>query len=206
LIHPKRYFPKSVRPVSCVKIRKPFDFGKTKHAIDQRRLTNGWNIPSEFEEEIYRLSGGIPGLIKRLCSFVDTYKSLDKKEVLEYPPVEMVLEELVDLFAYFPKSKLQLLGLLDSKGNTISPLLEQAYLGSLSRKCLESSPLLNQVFEYFKEREEDLVSLYEISDLVQRGEFSLWGTYKLIERLKKKLPSNYRLKNVKGKGYILQKA
>ena len=205
LLHPKRYFPKSIRPVSYIYFRKPMNFSQTKVVINQRRELNGWDIDSKFERQIYRLSGGIPGLIKRLCSFLNSYGNLKEKDLLSYPAICMALIEFEEIFKDFQKSKLKQFGLIDSKGKIISPLIEAKIIREKKEDKIELTPQMETVFNYMRKREGEIVRIDELHDEIsEEKEFSLWGNYKLIARLKKKIAPLYRIRNIKGKGYILE--
>jgi hypothetical protein len=204
LIKPKKYFPRSIRPVSYVKIRKPLNFTNTKAVISQRRYLNGWKIPTKYEKIIFELSGGIPGLIKRLCSFINSNQNVNISDILEYPPMKMALNEFENLNNTFTESKLRKLGIIDTKGKVISPLIEVKINQKDSFRQLKLPPIQQEIFNYMYDKLNKIVSLDEISDINESKEFSLWKLYKQIARLKKQIAPYFRIQNVKGKGYILK--
>ncbi len=93
LHNPQKYF-HSGAPMSHLIIRKPLNYQLTESVIESRRKLNNWNIPKKFNQEIYRLSGGLIGLIKYICSFIDKNGEIDEEELLLSPSIVRCLSSL----------------------------------------------------------------------------------------------------------------
>ena len=65
-----------------------------------------------------------------------------------------------------------------------------------------------KVLSFIIENEDKVVSLDKLANLMKMTDanFSLWAIYKMISRLKPKVKNNFQIKNIKGRGYLLQKS
>jgi len=198
-------FTHTVKPISFVKIRKPLNFELTRSVIETRRILNGWNIPKKFERDIYSYSGGIIGLIKQLCSYIDKFANLSAPDVLIYPPVVRVLADQKLAFDTLDTKRLKLLGLLNKNGKISGSLLENYINDITPQQNKELAPLLQDILNYLVKNKGSVVSIADIDlKTTPAGEISLWRIYKAISRLKKATAAKYVIRNIKGKGYILK--
>jgi len=193
----------SVRPFAYVKIRKPLNYFLTKSVISSRRFLNGWEIPHKFERRIYQLSGGIIGLVKYICSYLDKFHSVHKVDLVKYPPIRDQLDDLNLVFDKLDSTNLRKLGLVDRKGSIPGELLE--YYIKLKRNNYSLSSSLKKILNLFLDRKNLIVTLDDVYMCLHNGEdFSLWSHYKVISRLREAVKDKYEIENVKGKGYILK--
>jgi len=171
--------------------------------IEQKRQQYGWNVPKRFEKSIYQLSGGIPGIIKRLCSYVNHHNDLSINNLIKDPFIEFYLKDFSPIFSKDnPQLSIQL-KLMD--GNKIKSKLIEKYINRQKYSALNPPLKIKLLLDYFYKNINTLVTIDDIIDLLgNRNNFSLWGNYKLLERMKKYLPNDKYLINVKGKGYILK--
>lgn len=202
---PSKYF-RSGRAISYVKIRKPLTFDLTQSVIDSRRMLNDWGVPKKFEREIHQLSGGIIGLIKHICGYVDKFGSPDPSEMLYYPPIVRVLDDMKRAVEMLSEVQLKKLGYIKGTGEVRSVLLEQYLRDERGIDSYDLPPTLLEVFSLLLERKGEVVSIDEIHERVsEREEFSLWAIYKMVSRLRQTISEEYEIHNVKGEGYILRK-
>lgn len=201
---PVSYFSISVRPIENVDVILPYSKQDTFYVINQLANVYGYKVPIEYYEEIYSLSGGNAGLIKRICGYISKNKKLDISKLLHYPSIVFVLENLKQEFDSLSFEARRDLGFYNSKGKFFSELFEKyvqkggkSIVGKLTRNE-------QKVFELFLDKKETIVSFDDIAKKFEDEEYSYWGTYKLISRLKKKIAHIFYLRNVKGKGYILR--
>lgn len=204
LVDPTAYFPDSISPISYVKMRRPLNFEMTRAVIEARRRLNGWNIPKKFEGDIYKDSGGIIGLIKRLCSYVDKYGNLELSDLLSYPPIVSTLSYLKGQFDCLDERNLRKLGLIDRDGEPKGDLLRSYIFRSSPGRGLALSPSQARLLDLFLRKKGEIVSMDQIDECLRYdGDYSMWGTYQSISRFKRAILRVYRLENVRGKGYIL---
>lgn len=201
---PDKYFD-SGRPMSYVKLRKPLNFKLSQSVIESRRYLDRWVVPVGFERKIFELSGGIIGLIKHICGYIEKFEQIDMDELICYPPVVRVLANLKTAFDILDEIHLQQLGYIHKDGKVRGELLSR-YLRSGSRlNNFGLSSTLEKLLELFLDRKDQLVTLEEVDQYLNfENDFSLWGTYKLISRLRSAIKDKYELQNIKGKGYILK--
>ena len=203
IIKEKQGFLYSVRPLAYLKIRKPLNYSLTKSVMSSRRFINGWDIPQEFELRIYQLSGGIIGLVKYICSYLDKFHNINKIDLVQYPPIRDQLDSLNLAFDILNTSNLKKLGLIDRKGN-IRGVLLQYYMNFKSNTYFLSSSL-KKVLNLFLNKKNQIVTLDDVYKNLHNGEdFSLWSHYKIISRLREAIKDKFEIENVKGKGYILK--
>lgn len=173
----------------------------------------GWKVQRKLYPEIYSLSGGIPRLIKHICKLISEEKikvdNLDKFE--EDPAILFQLNYLVNLLVSVESKYLFRLGLTDENGKVKSALLERylkKYRSLLVTKFFPRLTILeSKVVSYLYENEGEILTLDKISELLKMTDdnYSLWAIYKVISRIKPKIKSNFKITNLKGRGYILEK-
>jgi len=204
-LNQQKYFKYNSRVFSKIFIEKSFSFKRTKLLIDERRQINGWNIPKKFEKEIYNLSGGIPGIVKHICSFIDSTNSCEINDLLQYPSLKTALLEFREMDEILDKNIIRNMKLLDKKNHYKSILIDEFLLNNrnISEKKLNTEQKI--VFDFLLKNNSKLVNLEDISDLLEKKEYSMWGMYKFINRLKKALEPEYQLVNVRSRGYLLKK-
>lgn len=156
-------------------------------------------VKSNFEQyvnketnfkELYKLTGGIPSLIKAKLKNNDLLldsQILEIKQQIENVPVEM----------------LQKHGLVDDKGQLISELLRN----NINAKSDSLTVLESSLFSVLKENINNVVSKDKICEAVypevkSRNGISDSSIDQLVHRLKKKL-KDYRIENQHGLGYKL---
>ncbi|MEA3357762.1 MAG: helix-turn-helix domain-containing protein [Patescibacteria group bacterium] len=204
LKRPDMYFD-SGKAMSYTKIRNPFNLEMTKSVIESRRFLNNWIVPVGVEKEIYALSGGVTGLIKHICSYVDKYGKVNVDELICYPPVVRTLADLKLAFDILDDVHLHQLGYINKKG-IVNGVLLSRYLQTGSKlNSFNISVPMQELLDFLLSRKGELVTVVEIDEHINaEGDFSMWGTYKLISRLRSAIKEKYDIQNVKGKGYILK--
>ena len=190
----------------------PYSYNQTILMIGTLTSYYGWSINKNLHKKIFILSGGVPRFIKYLCKEVsESFNPIDNLEkIILSPQINFQLELMVKLLITMPSKKLQILGIVDNK-NTIKSKLLKYYYNNYR------SPIITNLYPKLTESESKLltyilvgggvVSIDKIADLIKMSDedFSLWAIYKLISRLKPKIKNNFKIKNLKGKGYYLEK-
>ncbi|MBD3280978.1 hypothetical protein GF389_05705 [Candidatus Dojkabacteria bacterium] len=200
--NPEYYFKNNGFLLSNVVIRQPYDLQKVRSDIQLRREMNGWVIDPDFEEKIYVLSGGIVGLIKRICEIIDMQGEYDMEILVKDLGMKVFLERLAEVYAVLDIEELKKIGLVNEEGNLKSILLKE-YVDQTNPE--QNMPeKLKVVYQLLLHNKGKLVTIDEIDFSIRgKDDFSYWGNYKIISRLKKAIKDKYLIKNIKGKGYIL---
>lgn len=187
------------------------------------------DLSTEFDDEIiknlYRLSGGIPGIIKRLLYLDERTLRKSAKEIIKsgsmYQEVLRVLADmdkknLTDLKNNKFNNELYESDLIDKKGRIKSSLLGEVVSNYDVEKFLivgedpkdVLSPQELGVFNLLKEKLGVIVSREDIAKELWGKDYSQkysdWALDSLIRRLRKKLPSK-NIVTVRGKGVYLEK-
>lgn len=156
---------------------------------------------------IFNLSGGIAGLVKRLCNYFLYYGNLDDTETIaKYIPIHENLSEIIDEIKILPVNILREFGVLDDKGSYISQLIElvinnQKIISKRNNSLTGNEKL---IFDLLLRNINTVVNIDAIDKVLREAEFfSFWGNYRAISRLRKKISKEFEIKNVKGKGYML---
>ncbi len=190
----------------------PFELEKTSAMIDTFEIFYGWKINANDIKTIYKMSGGIPRLIKYICKeLIDEKADLSNLDNFLNISNLFELEYLSKNIIKLKSSDLQKLGLTDSNGKIISRLLNRYFKSYKSRIIKELYPTLtdseSRIFTFLIENEGQIMDPDKIADLIKMTDdnFSYWAIYKLISRLKPKVKNNFRIRNMKGKGYFLEK-
>lgn len=190
-----------------------FDYGMTIKMIESLINYYGWKISSTSYEEIYKLSGGIPRIIKYLNK--ELYESriplTNKDKLIIIPQIEFQLKLMAKILITYDQKQIQLLGLADEKFLLKSALIKYFLKNFRSEIITQLYPQLGdtetRILSFFSENEGKIVTLDNLAHLMKMSDedFSLWAIYKVISRIKPKIKYNFQINNVKGKGYILQK-
>ncbi len=191
----------------------PFDLVQTKKMIESLISYYGWRINQSSFNEIYKLSGGIPRLIKYLTK--ELYESriplTNKDRLISIPQVAFQLNFMAKILITYNRKHLILLGLTNEKHNLKSSLLKYYLRNFNSDIIAKLYPQLGEtetkILSFFSENESQIVSLDNIADLMKMTDdsFSLYAIYKTISRLKPKIKNNFNIENIKGRGYRLIK-
>lgn len=190
----------------------PFSIDETKRMIKTFEDFYGWRIKPESLVKIHKLSGGIPRFTKYICKeLVDAKADLNNLENFLNISNIFELDYLSKNIIKLKSSDLIKLGVVDKSGKIISQLLNNYFKTYKSKIIQELYPSLNdsesRIFSYLIENEGQILDPDKIADLIKMTDdnFSYWAIYKLISRLKPKIKNNFKIKNLKGKGYFLER-
>jgi len=190
----------------------PFNLNQTTLMISITAKFFAWEIDERLYQKLYKLSGGIPRLIKHIYKEIIENKtkidSLDK--FLKNAAILFQLRYLTELLVTLDNDHLKTLGLINKENKIKSQLLGYYFNSYQSEMVAQLFPNLSfleaKVFSYLYENKGEIVSIDKIGDLVEMSgsDFSLWAIYKLISRLKPKVKKYFNIGNIKGRGYVLQ--
>lgn len=189
----------------------PFDRKQTEMMMRLTCKFYGWKVEPGSEDKIFRLSGGVPRLIKHICKNISERGAdiNNLKLFLSDPGVIFEMDYLVKLLVGGGGERGQILGLVDEKGKIKSELLLEYYKKYQVQLITQLYPGLSRLEEkvltFLYLNQGLIVGPEKIGDLMLMGEnnYSLWAIYKLISRLKPKIRKNFQLKAFKGRGYML---
>lgn len=212
ITYPERYLAKTT-PLFSERFQiVAFDEKNTEETIISNCQYFGWEVEKTLFGEIYRLSGGIPLLVRHICrGLVEDHLRIGNIEQFKKDPsVLFQLNYLTGLLIRLTKDQLFNLGLVDEKGKIESSLLKDHFHNYQVELANRLHPNLSfreaKVFSYLYENEGQVVTIDKIADLMEMSDlnYSLWAIYKLISRLKQKVENNFEIANVKSRGYILR--
>ncbi|OGM30151.1 hypothetical protein A2630_02950 [Candidatus Woesebacteria bacterium RIFCSPHIGHO2_01_FULL_44_10] len=214
LAEPEDYFGYSTQFFSERFYIQPFNLKETIRMIEINSKFYGWRINERNYNKIYALSGGNPRLIKYICKDIDekqaTLDSISK--FLANPAIKFQLDYFTKLLLQEKTENLKVLGILDEKPRIKSELLAKYFVDYQSRIVDELYPTLTnlerKIFTYLYENKNRIVSVDKLGDLTEMAghEFSLWAIYKLISRVKSKIAKLFKIRAIKGQGYLLETA
>lgn len=206
------YFKKNDSAISAVYRLIPFDIVGVRKMITINNQFFNWQIPIDYAEKLLKLSGGNPRLVKYISKVLmeEGLNQIDDKELLaNHTLLEPKLTKFIEILFQFDISDLKTLNIINEKGELFSELVkykvENYEIPNLEELFPELTNRERKVFSYLFINKGRLVSTQKmdfIFNLIDDS-YSLWASYKAINRLKKKLEGRFELKNVKGRGYIL---
>ncbi len=185
-------------------IRKPLRQDQVEEAIELRKTLHNWQLQNLDIKKVMLYSGGLLKLIKRIASFYDKEGICELGKLVNKPQIMSILAGLAEVYSTLPLSVLVEMGLVTDSGHPKSLLLK-SYLDKHSfAPRVELSGKSLTLFNLMYENRNKLVTDEMIDAVVRNGRSStLWANYKLVARLKKNLRNRYKIRNVKGKGYVL---
>lgn len=188
----------TTKPITNIEILKPRKLSDMNHFMKEFEDSN---IPKKMYGNIFKLAGGIPGLMKRCINIYNSKNRLTIEDLLNDNATKLNLQKITQEMHMLTSEQKNNFGLTD-KDNIISRLLSR-YLQidpNITKNVTE------ELMYLFMKNENRFVSTEDIDSLInEKATFSLWNRYKQIERVRKKLPSKYKLESIRGKGYQLSK-
>ncbi len=189
-----------------------FDLEGTRRIIQANNKVYEWNIAQDNIPKIYNLSGGNPRLIKYISKTVFEYGSdllNDVERIIKTELLSYKLETFVNIIFKLDLEDLKFLGIIDTDNNLFSPILDVAVSNY-------QIPNVDLIGKNLSKREGQIVSLLyfnknrvvkreKIDYILQLNDqnYSLWASYKALNRLRKKLNKNFELKTIRDVGYSL---
>lgn len=213
ITHSKSYLANSTTFFTDRLYISPFDKKQSVKMIVTLEQFYGWKMTSTYCNQVYKLSGGIPRLIKYICKEVseDGTDLTNYQKFLNNIAISFQLELLTKLIIHHSKEELKQLGLMNDDGKIASQLLA-TYFKSYKDKIVEDLyPNLSdkevKILSYLLGSDGKIITLDKIADLMKLTDdtFSLWAIYKMISRLKPKVKNNFEIKNIKGRGYQIKR-
>lgn len=198
-----RHFPNHTRLFDSIYYLKLLSYKHFEAIIELRTKVDNENVPKSLFPKIYEFTQGHGALTKYICKYYYKYQNIDVKNLLEYPPIKICLDALATSINELNTNQLEEFGIeINNKKYNIAIL---NYF-NIENTTLSLSPNQKKLLKIFLEKENKLVSMNEIEEIIsQNDDFSIWGTYKSISRFKSAISSKYLLQNVRKKGYILRK-
>jgi len=191
----------------------PFNKSNSYTMVETLDKFYNWEINKDHYQKVFNLSGGLPRITKYVVKDIaEGFGDIGNEErFLKTAQIDFQLERLAKLLITLPTEKLKVLELLDSDGRLKSKLLK-LYLGKYHSSTIRNLfPSLTtselKTISYLLENQKRILSVDKIADILKMTDekFSLWAIYKTISRLRPKIRKNFRLKSIKGKGYILER-
>lgn len=194
----EKTFDLTTKPITNIEILKPRKLSDIDSFMDDFEDSD---IPKKIYETIFKLAGGIPGLMKRCVNVYNAKHRLTIDDMLnDYATILNLQAIAQEMGRLSNKQKIEF-GLVD-KGIIKSQLLRK-YLEIDSEDVKNTT---EELLQLFLKNENRFISIEDIDSLIsEKGTFSLWNRYKQIERVRGKLPSKYTLKSIRGRGYQLSK-
>ncbi|MBU0975806.1 MAG: helix-turn-helix domain-containing protein [Patescibacteria group bacterium] len=191
--------------------------------LDVYKKVYGWDVQEELSNDIYKLSGGFPGIAKYIAKFASDNKlsKISTKKLLSQPSIAFKLENLLQTLEaiglmkagevdFSKKDLLQKLGLVDTNDLPKIGILPK-YKPDKIKSVNLAKHLSAQEFELlrlFANNNEEIITLDQVADAIWKEhstqKFSLWSIYKVISNLNKKIKRyGLEIENFKGRGYAL---
>ncbi|HJY98190.1 MAG TPA: helix-turn-helix domain-containing protein [Patescibacteria group bacterium] len=196
----------------CVYV-PPFNFEQTKKMIKTLRDYYNWKISAHDYRKIYALSGGVGRIIKYICKELYISKVLPEniERLANNQQILFELNYLTKMLIKTPLDKVHVLGLTDNDNKIKSQLLRE-YFKNYRSEIIEKiypnisvveSRILSSLLEYGG----GTISIDKISQISKMSDenFSLWAIYKTVSRLRSKVKKDFKIKSVRGLGYLLVK-
>lgn len=185
-------------------VRQPLDVEGVKENLEIRNKIYGWDIPKHKEKEILKLSGGLMRIVKRIAKYYEANGNIETENLLKYPALEVVLTEIAEMYKNLSAESLRKLGILDKDNNIKSSLLAEYISGIKITPKKELTGNSRALFNLLYQNRNQLVTDEMIDDIVRKGKSgSLWANYKLVDRLRNNIAEDFKIRTVKGKGYVL---
>ncbi len=189
-----------------------------------KKLFN-WNVDKKYANKIFKLTGGIIGLVKYVIKYTHLNKDSDLSEniVIKYPILNFKLKEIYqkllenkliikNKFNTQETTILRKIKIFDDNNNLRIPLLKPFLENQTNKRSLNFHKLLTKqeyyLYQLFISKPNQIISLDEISEKLwgkeEYSKYSTWAIYKTLSNLKKKLKkSDLEIKNYKSRGYSL---
>lgn len=186
-------------------VRKPLNEVQTSEAVNVREQISGQVIPQDLHQEIYELSGGLLKLVKRLCTYIGENGELETTlSLTKNPTIQPILQELSVVYSSCEKEELEKFGITTSMGHIRSKLLQEFVQRSEIPQKIELPPKLRSLFNLLYENRNHLVTNAQFEKVIRDHQVSSdWANYKLVARLRSLTKHKYKIRTVRGKGYVL---
>ncbi|MFO0703523.1 MAG: helix-turn-helix domain-containing protein [Patescibacteria group bacterium] len=210
---------------------KPFDISDTIALLEVFEKRFDTKISKEMKSEIYKLSGGLSGLIKSLYLYViesnhenGLLVKIDK--ILEIPSILQRLDLISKDIGYLRCENmvnknlnihdmkiLSQFGVVNAEGHIFSPLLTEYIKNKLITQPNLPTATEKKLLEYLQANTNTIVSRDQIAQLMWgedvQDKYSDWAIDQMMHRLRKRF-STYNnhsstLTTVKKQGFILKK-
>ncbi len=182
---------------------KPYSREIANKYFEDLAAQYGVALTENQKNQIFYLSGGHRGLIKWL-TLSNSTRLTDETALLKDTRLKLILEQIEQATEPLSHQAKMLLGLQNDSGEYLIPLY--AKFRKQNTFGLQNNLSATSLLTLFEKNIDSLVSMQEIYQvLFNNSPFSYWKAYKVISRLKSRLPANYQLINVKGKGYVMRK-
>ncbi|MDD3648133.1 MAG: helix-turn-helix domain-containing protein [Candidatus Dojkabacteria bacterium] len=193
-----------------------------KETIKRFEDLYSWEVPEANINQIFELSGGVRGLCKYICKYINDYnpKTLDPAALLEYSGIGFRTKEIYNKLVEndlirkgaINRSKqniLERIGTIDKKGEIRIQLIKPYLKRALSTEIERLKDLSNQersVFEYFRDHSDKIITVDDLARILwgdaEKEKFSLWAIYKMISNLNRKIKNfGFEITNYRGRGY-----
>ncbi len=187
-----------------------FDHEGTKHIIEINNKLYNWHIPLDLSKKVFELTGGNPRLTKYVCKTLEdnSLEFIDKpSEMVKLDPLAMKLGLYAQYFWELELDHLKMLGMINAENKVFSQLVE-IFLSRFSTSEVDNlvtglSRKEKQVLSILILNKGRLVPRDKIDFLLNLNadNYSLWASYKAMDRLKKKVKEFYRIITVRDQGY-----
>ncbi|HEC64891.1 MAG TPA: helix-turn-helix domain-containing protein [bacterium] len=204
----------------------PYSKKEFRKLIKVYKEVFGWKTPIKFVGEIYKLSGGFPGIAKYVIKYINESEllKLNKEDLLNEQTLIFKLENIVHelkINGLIKNNELNLekIGVLKEIGivtnaNKLKVGLLESFLKTRADKDQvkefrkELSAQEYKLYKFVEKTSPKLVTLDEIAKEIwgknASTKYSMWAMYKLISNVNKKIGKiGYEIKNYRGRGYTL---
>ena len=190
-----------------------FDYEGVKQIIKINNDHYGWEVPLSLSKKILFLSGGLPSLVKHISYEVEKKgkKILKmKKKLMKTQPINYRLTQIANLI---PKLSLEdqfHLGIINNNGTLFADLLKEY----LKTNEIEN---LDKLFPNLTKTDRRILSLFvrNMNTIIDKDQLSIvldqtadtysqWAIYKAVARVRDKIKDRYKIKTLRGRGWIME--
>jgi DNA-binding response OmpR family regulator len=187
-------FSLSYKPVCTTYILKPRNKQQLAALVNE---VSARNISSKEQTYIFELTGGIPGLMRKVINHSNVTGRISAQ--VSDAATQQALDELEACYQALSPAEHIAFGLTDKSGKLLSKLLAQQVTGAS-----ESDGAVESVLKLMRQHKNQVVVFEQLDKVIAaHGTDSLWNRYKIIERVRKALKPNEDIENARGRGYKL---
>jgi hypothetical protein len=201
---PEAYFPDTNLPMESLCVMTPFTAIESDEIIAVREALDEMSIDAASKKFIVVQNGGHAGLIKRACSLYRQNGKITEEMMLHDPPTKAVLLQLEHQMRTLSAYSLKRIGLLSQLERCTIPILDKFMANTRGNIEAALSAVETELLHLLQRQQGIPLSLESIHKAIRPNTpYSMWATYKIVSRFTSAIAVLYRVKNVKGKGYLL---
>jgi len=211
--YPKRYMKYGGDIFFTLKLIPNFDLEGVKRIMRINNEEYNWRTPLNLSKKILFLSGGNPGLVKNTCQAIydEGIEILSHPEkLIKHHALHYRIAEIAELATKLNTDEQIKLGILNNNGtifaSLISEYLKNNVIDGLDNLFPNLTKTDRRIFTLFIRNKNKIIDKDQLSIVLDQtaDTYSQWAIYKAIARVRDKIKDRYKIKTLRGRGWIME--